>query len=237
MGTVSFDGEWSESQKSEVLQFAHSLQSENLTLSKKDSVVTLISESGQKLKFDFDQNKSDYHRTSRKTQEPVIKALGYSQGIRHVLDLTMGLAIDSVFFAQHGFQVTSIERNPLLHYLAKSSQAVSHMPELKRIEFIQSDAISFLKTHSFQNPTSAYFDPMYPHKKKSALPRQEMVLFRSLVGADEDSNQTLEAILKHDFQRVVVKRPLRAEPLAAKVSYSVESKLVRFDVYVKLEKK
>jgi 16S rRNA (guanine1516-N2)-methyltransferase len=237
MGTLSFEGEWSETQKSEVLQLAHNIQSENLILFKKDSVVTLISESGQKLKFDFDQNKSDYHRSSRKTQEPVIKALGYSHGIRHVLDFTMGLAIDSVFFAQHGFQVISIERNPLLHYLAKTSQVASLMPELKRIEFIHSDAIHFLKTYSFQNPTSAYFDPMYPHKKKSALPRQEMVLFRSLVGADEDASQTLEAILKHDFQRVVVKRPLRAEPLAAKVSYSVESKLVRFDVYVKLEKK
>ncbi len=237
MGTISFEGEWSQTQKSEVLNLVQNYQSENLILSKKESVVSLISESGLKLNFDFDLNKSDYHRTSRKTQEPVIKALGYGHGIRHVLDLTMGLAIDSVFFAQHGFQVTSIERNPLLHYLAKSSQAISLRPELKNINFVHSDAETFLKTYSFQNPTSTYFDPMYPHKKKSALPRQEMVLFRTLVGADEDASHTLEVVLKHDFQRVVVKRPLRAEPLAAKVSYSVESKLVRFDVYVKLEKK
>lgn len=237
MGTIIFAGEWTQSEKAEVLQLAQNHTSENLTLSKTDSVVSLISESGLKLNFDFDQNKSDYHRKSRKTQEPVIKALGYTHGIRHVLDLTMGLAIDSIFFAQHGFHVTSVERNPLLHYLAKSSQRVSIRPELKNIEFVHADAETFVKSYSFKKPTSAYFDPMYPHKKKSALPRQEMVLFRTLVGADEDASQTLETILMHDFHRVVVKRPLRAEPLAAKVSYSIESKLVRFDVYVRLEKK
>ena len=237
MGTLVFEGDWSEVEKSEVLQLTQNDQFETFKLSKKDSIVMLISDSGLKLNFDFDRNKSDYYRKSRKTQEPVIKALGYSHGIRNVIDLTMGLAIDSVFFAQHGFQVTSIERNSLLHYLAKTSQANSVRPELQNIEFVHSDAKEFLNSYSLNHPTSAYFDPMYPHKKKSALPRQEMVLFRTLVGADEDASQTLETVLKHDFQRVVVKRPLRAEPLAANVSYSIESKLVRFDVYVKLGKK
>jgi 16S rRNA (guanine1516-N2)-methyltransferase len=237
MGTLKFEGEWTDLEKSDVLKMSGISEFENFVLSKKDSLVTLVSSAGLKLSFDFDQNKTDYHRKSRKSQEPIIKALGFSHGIRQVVDLSMGLAIDSVFFAQAGFQVTSVERNPLLHYLAKSAQMNSLRPEVKSIDFVCSDAKTFIKLHQFKVPMSAYFDPMYPHKKKSALPRQEMVLFRSLVGSDEDAAETLKTALEHNFQRVVVKRPLRAEPLASKVSYSLESKLVRFDVYVRLENK
>ena len=71
---------------------------------------------------------------------------------------------------------------------------------------------------------------MFPDKAKSALPKQEMVLFRHLVGNDMDSEAVLETLLKSG-SRVVVKRPAHAGPIGFKPTNAYESKLIRFDIY------
>lgn len=211
--------------------------SSQLALEKKADQIILKSNQGHHLEFDFDNNSVDYHRRASRSSDPLIKALGYSKGIRSVIDLTMGLAIDSVFLAQNGFSVVSIERHPLLHLLAKEAQKLSKRKDVQSIQFVLSSAQDFLKKVEDCANTAVYFDPMFPHKKKSALPRQEMVFFRDLVGSDDDSTETLQLALSRKFERVVVKRPFKADPLIDKVSYSIETKLMRFDVYKRLESK
>ena len=77
-----------------------------------------------------------------------------------------------------------------------------------------------------------YFDPMFPEKTKSALPRQEMVFFKALVGTDEDGSEVLKATLKlKKIKRVVVKRPLKAPVLGLKPTGEIKGKLIRFDIY------
>ena len=79
--------------------------------------------------------------------------------------------------------------------------------------------------------TVLYLDPMFPEKNKTALPRKEMQIFRGWVGADEDSAELLKLALQLPVDRIVVKRPLRAEPLLDKVTHSFEGKTVRYDLY------
>lgn len=185
---------------------------------------------GNKFCINFVEDRQNYHKKKLSMKKELLgKAMGGGRYGLKILDLSAGLAIDAVFLAQLGFEVTAIERNPLI-YLALQ-EAASQMIEPLKIKFIFGGAQDFLK----QNKDSfdvIYFDPMFPEKTKSALPRQEMVFFRSLVGADLDADEVLQlAIRQKEVQRVAVKRPLKAPTLYKKPESQIEGKLVRFDIY------
>ena len=186
---------------------------------------------GRRLQIDFDSNRRDYWRAHKGRGEPLARALGIKDSIREVVDLTAGLGIDAVFMARLGFRVTALERNPLIAFLLQEARKNSERQDLVGLKFVFAPAQSFLESFELEEPTSAYFDPMYPESKKSALPRQEMRLFRDLVGDDTDSQSVLRRALEIPFSRVVVKRPVRALPLVEKPAYQLEGKLVRYDVY------
>jgi 16S rRNA (guanine1516-N2)-methyltransferase len=186
----------------------------------------------QKNKFsiDFIGNKLNYAKKkgSLKT-ELIARALGSGRMGMTVLDLSAGLGIDALFLAQLGFNVTSIERNPLI-YLALRD-ASENLPSDTKIEFIFNDALAYLKNSS--DPVDViYFDPMFPEKPKSALPRQEMVFFKGLVGSDNDAIEVLQLAQSHlSAERVAVKRPLKAPILGGKPIAQIKGKLIRFDIY------
>ncbi len=184
--------------------------------------------------IDFDNNKKDYFRKSPKGgQELLTKAIAGDKKLKNVLDLSAGLAIDAVFLSQNGFQVTALERNPQLYRMLCSALEKTCREDLKNLRFILGDSKKFLielpEDHLYQ---VAYFDPMYPEKKKSALPRKEMQIFRQLVGNDDDGAEVLRLALGKNFQRIVVKRPIKAEPLLPQVVHSFKGNSVRFDLYI-----
>ena len=196
--------------------------------------VSVKDKEGRKLVIDFDENHLDYQRRGHRGKNEIIaKALGVAKGCRKILDLSVGMAIDSVFLCQLGFKVTGLERSPVLYALLKEAFAKSQKPELEGYQLIQADSREFLETQKNKiEIDSIYFDPMYPHKKKSALPKQEMVVFRDLVGDDADASEVLKLALTWPVRRVVVKRPMKAEVLLPGVSHSFEGKVVRYDTYV-----
>ncbi|MGZ3746306.1 MAG: class I SAM-dependent methyltransferase [Pseudobdellovibrionaceae bacterium] len=186
------------------------------------------------LKIDFLKDHLNYQRKGmRGKNELLAKALGYAKGVRKVLDLSAGLGIDAVFMTQLGFQVTSVERSKLLFVLLED--ALQKVPELQaKLRFVSGDSYEYLRSpESSREVDAIFFDPMYPHKKKSALPKQEMVVFRELVGNDEDAIKVLEEALLWPVSRVVVKRPLGAEALLPGVRHIYEGKVVRYDVYMR----
>jgi 16S rRNA (guanine1516-N2)-methyltransferase len=135
----------------------------------------------------------------------------------------------------------ALERSkPLFEILQKALLgARSEAPAdetLARFQIIFGDSIQFLQTPQFleqeKSDVALYLDPMFPEKKKSALPRKEMQIFRSVVGSDSDSAELFAAAMKSGASRVVVKRPLKAEPLAAGVKHVFEGRTVRYDLYV-----
>lgn len=186
---------------------------------------------GNKFSIDFAGNKKNYSKKkSGLKTELLSKAIGAGRYGKRILDLSAGLGIDAVFLAQMGYEVCAVERNPLIFLaLNEASPALGDL-NLK-IEFGESESFA-------ASPADViYFDPMFPEKTKSALPRQEMVFFKDLVGNDKDAFDILRAALKNSFaRRVVVKRPIKAEPLGGlesglKPQSRVTGKLVRFDIY------
>ena len=185
-----------------------------------------------KFSINFVDNKKNYHKKKASIKSELIsKALGAGRYGLKVLDLSAGLGIDSVFLAQLGYSVTSVERNPLIYLALNEASAQAAQSGLNlSLKFEFSEALAYLKNNKIAADV-VYFDPMFPQKEKSALPRQEMVFFKNLVGNDADAEDVLSAALSvKGIKRVVVKRPIKA-PALLKPHSSTEGKLIRFDIY------
>ena len=199
---------------------------DRIDISKKCPVI--FDKAGNKFSINFVDNKLNYckKKTSIKS-ELISKALGAGKNGLNILDLSAGLGIDAVFLAQLGYSVTALERNPLI-YLALN-EAIQYKTDLL-LKFKFGDALDYLKNCEIKADV-IYFDPMFTEKTKTALPRQEMVFFRKLVGSDVDAIKVLEsAIHTPGIKRVVVKRPIKAPALLRPIS-SASGKLIRFDIY------
>lgn len=200
------------------------------------------SNSSQKqLILDFVHDRVNYFRPLPKGKNELIaKAIGISKGFTDIIDATAGLGMDAVVMARLGCRVRALERSPevfaLLSDAYRRACDESESPQMSwihNLQFIHANSISYLQNLSeAERPQVIYIDPMFPEKKKSALPRKEMVLFRSLVGDDQDANELLTIALKTAKDRVVVKRPLRAEPLLQEPQHRFEGKSVRYDLYL-----
>lgn len=194
-----------------------------------DDVLSLRDQSLGLLSIDFLQDQARYKRKGhRGKSESIAKALGAGKGLRRVLDATAGLAQDSFFLTQLGFEVTATERSAILYLLLKDGERRLG-PEAK-IHFIFSDAAKYICSKEF-SAEAIYMDPMFPEKKKTALPRKEMQIFRKLVGDDQDATELLKTALASSAQRVVVKRPLKAPALQENPIHSFTGTTVRFDLY------
>lgn len=172
--------------------------------------------------------------------QSIAKAVGMNKGlVPSVLDGTAGLGRDAFVLASLGCKVTMFERHPVVAALledglnrAKQDAEIGAWVS-ERMSVAHTSSIDSLAEYQGEQPEVVYLDPMFPHKKKSALVKKEMRVFQSLVGADMDADALLAPALELAQKRVVVKRPDYAPPLAdKKPSTSIKTKKNRFDVYV-----
>jgi 16S rRNA (guanine1516-N2)-methyltransferase len=176
---------------------------------------------------------------------PLVRAFGAAD--LSILDLTAGLGADAYRLAAAGHRVCAAERDPVVFALLvtaweEACRAGRVAPAIAaRLDFVHADAVSLLASLELADagarfgaggPVGVYLDPMYPPPRKaSALPRRELQVLRRLIGAS-DGVETLLARARAAAARVVLKRPHHAPALASGASFVVESKLVRFDVYL-----
>jgi 16S rRNA (guanine1516-N2)-methyltransferase len=154
----------------------------------------------------------------------------------HVIDATAGLGRDSFLLASMGASVTLIERSPEVHQLLQDALETARGagPDLAavvaRMTLLHGDAKALLPG---LQADVVMVDPMHPERKKTALVKQEMRLLRQLVGADPDVAELMQAALASTCKRVVLKWPLRADPLPGlrKPSWQFAGKTVRYDVF------
>ncbi|WP_348680684.1 class I SAM-dependent methyltransferase [Alteromonas mediterranea] len=170
-------------------------------------------------------------------KEPIVKAIGIkgNEGW-HVVDATPGLGRDAFILVSVGCKVTMIERSPIVAALLEDGirRLALSFPELAaKMSLQHGNSAEVMQYFTGENVNAIYLDPMFPHKKKSALVKKEMRLFQQLLGHDPDADALLPPALKLATHRVVVKRPNSADVLAGeKPSMAIESKKHRFDVYL-----
>jgi 16S rRNA (guanine1516-N2)-methyltransferase len=155
-----------------------------------------------------------------------------------VLDATAGLGHDAALLACMGYQVTAVERSPIIAALLKDGLARALADERYRealggrLRVIVGEAREILGGLD-EAPDAIYLDPMFPPKRKaSALAKKGVRLLRRVVGDDEDASELFEAAVARSVPRLVVKRPTSAPPLRPGPVASFTGKLARYDVYV-----
>ncbi|MFT5283831.1 MAG: 16S rRNA (guanine1516-N2)-methyltransferase [Kangiellaceae bacterium] len=182
--------------------------------------------------------------------EAIAKAIGIKgkQSV-NVVDCTAGMGTDSFIMASVGANVTMIERSPIIGALLDDAlqraklggqlgENLECLAVCERMALLQQDAISFLQSNSADKTQTdvIYLDPMFPHKKKSALVKKEMRAFQLLLGPDQDSEHLLTAAINFAPKRIVLKRPAGTPNLenqqALQPNMAISSKKHRFDVYL-----
>ena len=168
------------------------------------------------------------------------RAIGYKPSDNpYIIDATAGLGRDSFILASIGFQVTMLEKSPIIHALLtdalrRAALSPTLAPVIQRMTLIRADATEWLPLHTVtKKPDVIYLDPMFPARQKSALVKKEMVILQHLLPHDEDNTPLFQQALACTAKRVVVKRPRLAINIADKTpTYCVTGNSSRFDVYV-----
>ncbi len=206
-----------------------------------DGLRLIETATGTTLRCELDTGRAGYRRRhGGGTGQALARAVGLRGGARpDVLDATAGLGRDGFELAGLGCRVTLVERVPAVHALLRDglARAAQGAPATcARIRLLCHDALALLAelagAAAETRPGVVYLDPMHPPRDKTALVRKEMRLLRALVGADVDADALLVAARGAALQRVVVKRPARAAPLAGSPpDWQVTGRTTRYDVY------
>lgn len=204
-----------------------------LRLIQGDSQLELYdAETGARLAVTFTAAELRRYRAGGAGGDPLRRACGPAP--RPLADATAGLGGDAVHLAALGYAVTAIERSPIAGALARDGLRRARAADLlpaNNPAWLCGDARELLSGLD-PAPATVYLDPMFPPKrKKSAAVRKEMRLLRLLGADDEEAGALFAAARACARERVVVKRPLDAEPLAPAPSAVYRGKLVRYDVY------
>jgi len=199
----------------------------------------------------------------RSKEQPIAKAVGLNKHKKSdppltVIDATGGWGEDAWLLASLGCRVLTVERNKIIATLLRDGlfrAGAEHPDVLARINLITSDSRHMLRRiargsadageddlpasmQDFLHPDVIYIDPMFPGAgaRKSAE-RKPMKVIRRLVGDDVDSGELFDWAVVVAKKRVVVKRPIKADPLRGKPTMSFKGKGLRYDVYVAGKKK
>lgn len=204
----------------------------NLQLLQTETAVELNDPvSGTRLRVEFTAAELNRYRAGGSGRNPFRRAIGAAAG--GVVDATGGLGRDAVHLAALGYRVTALERNPIISTVAhdglKRAAAAGLLPA-DNPRWLTGDARVVLP--QLQPPAVVYLDPMFPPKrKKSAAVRKEMHFLRLLIAEKDDPRELLAVARGCATERIVVKRPIDAAPLAPGQYASYAGRLVRYDVY------
>lgn len=188
---------------------------------------------------DFAKGKSAYRQKHQgKGKLPLSRACGIKQSHRPtIIDATAGLGQDAFVLAGLGCEVQCFEQQPILAALladgiSRAKNAETWLVEIiSRLKLVQGQAELLLAS---AKADIVYLDPMYPHtqNRKHAKVKKGMQMFRLFPGTTSNEKTLLKAALKSAIDRVVVKRPDWANPLAELApSYVIPGKNHRYDVY------
>ena len=189
------------------------------------------------LSVDIAPRNGEQHSYPAPKQGALAQAVG--RKTKTVIDATTGWGQDSLFMFRMGYQVSCIERSPVMaELLTDGFNRLAQQDWVQRLQLSMpplhtGNAIDLLAALTTP-PDCIYLDPMFsPKRKKSALAKKAMVILRDLLGDDTDKDQLFSVAFQAAGKRVVVKSPDDAEPLGGKPSESFSGKLLRYDVYLK----
>lgn len=177
-------------------------------------------------------------RSGEGKNQALAKAVGLNKGkMPKVIDATAGLGRDAFLLASLGVSVSLIERSPVMHqHLVEGMERAKaeggiYAEIMERMTLLHGNSIELIPT---LQADVIVVDPMHPPRGNTALVKQEMRVLREVVGADTDQEDLMKVALAHARSRVVLKWPIKAEPMAGirKPSHQIVGKSTRWDVFM-----
>lgn len=147
-----------------------------------------------------------------------------------ILDLTMGLANDSLKLVYFGADVTAVEQELLVWVWVTSE--LERWPKDISLKTVFNDGCVYAQEHVAQFDVF-YLDPMFHLEKRTALPKKKMQFLSELLNENTDDQflPTVEFLRNHK-KRIVIKRHPDAPPFAGlKPKAIYKGKKIRFEVF------
>ena len=190
--------------------------------------------SKNKFQIDFNSGSTGW-RIKRADHEKLIKkALGKSDRSLNILDCTAGMLQDTLLFLSLGHQVTALEQSKILFHLLQDGISRSKDQHIfKKLDLLNTKASSYAA--QAKNFDVIYFDPMYPTTKKKALSSGQLEYISKILEIESLENNSIkdfDVLQSIPARKMVVKRPIKAEPFSLQTNYQVFGKTTRFDVYL-----
>lgn len=186
-------------------------------------------------RFDRDQvalEAADLTRRSGKPTELQRACLGSAggKGLR-VLDAFAGWGLDGLSLAAAGARVTCVELQPALAALL--CDACRRVPvKSGSISVVCNSAQAVLQEMAPATVDVVYLDPMFPVRKKGALPNKRLQRLAELcMDMEVDVTALLQLARNKAGSRVVLKRR-RKDPVLGSPQRQVLGTAVRYDVYL-----
>ena len=202
----------------------------------KDNILHYKISDKESLSFDFLKGRL-FNRLKRIEHESLIKkAIGKNKAQLKIFDATAGSLIDTIIFLKLGHKVVACEQSKILYRLLNDAilRAKNEYNFLENLSFINSDSAKILD--SYLDSDIFYFDPMFEEVKqntKRSGTLQKIGNVLSFEKLEDTSAQIFDHMLKKKYKKVIVKRPIKSNPLYEKINYQVKGKAIRYDVYVK----
>ena len=190
----------------------------------------------ESLSFDFLKGRL-FNRLKRIEHESLIKkAIGKNKVKLKIFDATAGSLIDSIIFLKLGHRVVACEQSKILYRLLDDAilRAKNEYNFFENLSFINSDSAKIVDSHL--DSDIFYFDPMFKDikqntKRSGTLQKIGNVL--SIERLEDTSEQIFNQMLNKKYKKIIVKRPIKSNPLHEKINYQVKGKAIRYDIYIK----
>ena len=202
----------------------------------KDNILHYKISDKESLSFDFLKGRL-FNRLKRIEHESLIKkAIGKNKAQLKIFDATAGSLIDTIIFLKLGHKVVACEQSKILYRLLNDAilRAKKEYNFFENLSFINSDSAVIID--SYLDSDIFYFDPMFEEVKqntKRSGTLQKIGNVLSFEKLEDTSAQIFDHLLKKKYKKVIVKRPIKSNPLYEKINYQVKGKAIRYDVYVK----
>ncbi len=163
------------------------------------------------------------------------QACGVKRGGHSVLDPFAGFGLDALTLVHGGNEVSAGEKHPLV-WLMQTEFAQRMQLAL---DSALTDAVAFMRQTERQWDI-VYLDPMFPARRKRALPNLALQHLQQLTLSSDQSAQTepgadielyLSLAKAHAQRRVVLKRRVK-DPTIGQPAHQLSGQAVRFDVYL-----
>ena len=160
--------------------------------------------------------------------DPFVRATGLFSGMS-ILDCTLGMGADALiasYVTGDSGKVTALEVNPYIHFVIKDGlerypfKNIQMQEAAKRIETVNTDYLTFLKSRKNDSYDVVYMDPMFTEGVTESTGIQSLGSFASYMDLTKEAIDEARRVAK---KRVILKDYFKSERFA-KFGFEVEKR-------------